>query len=115
MSRSLDFNAIERPTLDVTMRDEARTVLHVSAPTEAFVEEMEALAPTITKMKTGGNTHELFAKMFEFFAKILSYNEEGLKVTAKDLRDVYKLTLVDLFALYGEYMAFIEELQSAKN
>ena len=115
MSRTLDFNAIERPSLEVTMRDEARTVLHVSAPTEAFVEEMEALAPTITKMKKGGNTRELFAQMFVFFAKILSHNEEGLSVTAEDLRKVYKLTLVDLFALYGEYMAFIEEIQSAKN
>lgn len=115
MSRTLDFNAIERPTLDVTMRDEARTVIHISAPTEAFVEEMEALAPTITKMKKGGNARELFSKMFDFFAEILSHNEDGLKVTAEGIREVYKLTLVDLFALYGEYMAFIEELQSAKN
>lgn len=115
MSRSLDFNAIERPTLDVTMRDEAHTVLHISVPTEAFVEEMESLSPTIDKMKKGGNTRELFKALFEFFAKVLSHNEDGLEVTADDLRKVYKLTLVDLLALYGEYMAFIEELQSAKN
>lgn len=115
MSRSLDFNAIERPTLDVTMRDDDRTVIRVSAPTQAFVEEMEALGPTITKMKKGSNTRELFKAMYEFFAKVLSHNEDGLEVTAKELRDVYKLTLIDFFALYGEYMAFIEELQSAKN
>lgn len=115
MSRSLDFNAIERPTLDLTMRDEAHTVLHISAPTEAFVEEMESLGPTIDKMKKGGDTRELFQALYEFFAKVLSHNEDGLKVTAEELRNVYKLTLLDIFALYGEYMAFIEELQSAKN
>lgn len=115
MSRTLDFNAIERLTLDVTMRDEAHTVIRVSVPTEGFVEQLEALKPTIAKMKKGGNSAELFNQVFDFFAKVLSHNEDQLEVTAKDLRDKYKLTLIDLFTFYRAYMAFIEDIKFAKN
>lgn len=115
MSRTLDFNSIERPTLNVTMRDEARTVVRISVPTEGFVEQLEALKPTIAKMKENSNTAELFNSMFGFFAKVLSHNEDRLEITAEDLRDKYKLTLVDLFTLYSAYMAFIKDIKTAKN
>lgn len=115
MSRTLDFNAIERPTLNVTMRDEAHTVVRISAPTEGFVEQLEALKPTIAKMKKGNNTAELFNQMFSFFAKILSHNEDKLEITAADLREKYKLTLIDLFTLYSAYMGFIDDIKTAKN
>lgn len=115
MSRTLDFNAIERPTLNVTMRDEARTVIRVSVPTEIFVEQIEALKPAIDKIKEGNNTQELFNQMFIFFAKILSHNEDKLEITAEDLRGKYQLTLTDLFAFYGAYMAFIDDIKTAKN
>lgn len=114
MSRSLDFNAIERPTLDIIMRDKDHTVLHVSAPTVDFVERMQALEPTIKKMKNG-DVRENFKKLYAFFAEVLSHNEDCIKVTAEDLRDVYKLNLVDLLAIYGAYEAFIDDIKNAKN
>ena len=114
MSRTLDFNAIEKPTLDVTMRDKERTVLHLSVPSVDFVEKMQALEPTIKKMKNG-STRENFIKLYGFFAEVLSHNEDCIKVTAEDLRDIYKLNLVDLFTLYSAYEAFIEDIKNAKN
>lgn len=115
MSRTLDFNSIERPTLDVTMKDEARTVVRVSAPTEGLVERLEALKPTIAKMKKNSSSAVLFNQVFDFFAKILSNNEDRLEITAEDIRDKYKLTLVDFFIFYSAYMAFIEDIKTAKN
>lgn len=114
MSRVLDFNAIEKPTLEVTMRDKERTVLHLSVPSVDFVEKIQALEPTIKKMKNG-STREVFMKLYGFFAEVLSHNEDFIKVTAEDLRDVYKLNLVDLFMLYDEYKDFIEDIKNAKN
>lgn len=115
MSRALDFNAIEQPTLDVTMRDADRTVLHLSVPSVEFVEKLEAMKPLIAKMKKGDNAVETVKKVFTFFAEIFSHNEDGIRVTAEDLRDVYKLNLLHLIKLYGEYMGFVEDISSAKN
>jgi hypothetical protein len=118
MSRTLDFNAIEKPTLDVTMRDEERTVLHLSVPSVDFVEKIQALEPTIKKIKSGGGLAELretVKKFYGFFAEVMSHNEDCMKVTAEDLRDVYKLNLVDLLQFYSAYNAFIEDIKNAKN
>ena len=115
MSRSLDFNAIEQPTLDVTMRDTDRTTLHLSVPSVDFVEKLQALEPMLAKMKKGNNAVESVKQVYSFFAKIFSHNEDGIEVTAEDLRDKYKLNLVHLFQLYGEYMGFIDDIKNAKN
>jgi hypothetical protein len=115
MSRALDFNAIEKPTLDITMRDKDHTVLRLSAPTVDFVERMQALEPTIKKMKEGNDVRENFKKLYGFFAEVMSHNEDCIKVTAEDLRDVYKLNLVDLFKFYSAYEAFMDDIKNAKN
>ena len=115
MSRSLDFNAIEQPTLDITMRDKERTVFRLSVPSVAFVEKMQALEPVLAKMKKGGNAIEAVKKVYDFFAEVVSHNEDGIKVTAEDLREVYGLSLMDLLALRAMYMDFISDINSAKN
>lgn len=114
-SRAIDFNAIEQPTLDVTMRDKDKTELHLSVPSVEFVEKIQALEPVLSKMKKGENAVEAVKKVYTFFAEIFSHNEDGIKVTAEDLRDKYKLNLVHLFQLYNEYKAFIEDINNAKN
>lgn len=115
MSRSLDFNAIEQPTLDVTMRDEKRTVLHLSVPSVDFVEKLQALEPVLAKMKKGNNAAESVKQVYSFFAKIFSHNEDGIEVTAEDLRDKYRLNFLHLLQLYAEYKGFIDDIKNAKN
>lgn len=114
-SRVIDFNDIEQPTLDVTMRDEDKTVLHLSVPSVEFIERLQALEPVLKEMKKGGNAVESVKKLYAFFAEIISHNEDGIKVTAEDLIKKYNLNLVHLLQLYGVYMAFIEDLNNAKN
>lgn len=115
MSRALDFNAIEQPTLDITMRDKDRTVLHLAVPSVEFIEKLQALEPVIAQMKKGDNAVESIKKLYGFFAEVLSHNEDGIRVTAEDLRDVYKLNLLHLLKLYPEYMGFIGDIENAKN
>lgn len=115
MSRALDFNAIEQPTLDVTMRDENRTVLRLSVPSVEFIEKVQALEPVLAKVKKSGDAREMLDKLYSFFAEIVSHNEDLVKVTAEDLRNVYKLSIMDLFALYAMYKEFIRDIENAKN
>lgn len=115
MSRALDLNAIEQPTLDITMRDKDHTVFHLSVPSVEFVEKLEALKPVMAKMKKGGNAIESVKKVYGFFAEIFSHNEDGIRVTAEDLRDVYRVNLLHIVQIYGQYMAFIEDMTNAKN
>lgn len=114
-SRVIDFNDIEQPTLDVTMRDKDKTVLHLSVPSVEFLEKIQALEPVLKEMKKGNNAIESVKKVYTFFAEILSHNEDGIKVTAEELRGKYNLNLVHLLQLYGVYMAFIDDINNAKN
>ena len=114
-SRVIDFNDIEQPTLDVTMRDEDKTVLHLSVPSVEFVERLQTLEPVLKEMKKGGNAVESVKKLYAFFAEILSHNEDGIKVTAEDLRIKYRLNLVHILQLHSAYMAFIGDINDAKN
>lgn len=115
MSKSLDFNAIQQPVLDLTMRDDAHTVVHVSAPSVDLVERIQALDPLIKKLAKGGDAREVFHKIYEFYAEVMSNNEDHLEITADTLRNVYKLSLMDIFALHAVYMEFIEDIKNAKN
>lgn len=115
MSRALDFNAIDQPTLDVTMRDKDRTVLHLAVPSVEFVEKMQALKPVIEEMQKGDNAVESVKKLYGFFAEVFSHNEDGIRVTAEDLRDVYKLNLLHLLKVYPAYLSFIDDIENAKN
>lgn len=114
-SRFIDFNAIEQPTLDVAMRDKDKTVLHLVAPTVELIEKLQALEPVLTKMKKGDNAVESLKKLYTLYAEVFSNNEDGIKVTAEDLRDRYKLNLVHLIQLYAPYMDFIADINNAKN
>lgn len=114
-SRVIDFNDIEQPTLDVTMRDKDKTVLHLSVPSVEFIEKLQALEPVLAKMKKGDNAVESVKKVYAFFAEIFSHNEDGIKVTAEDLLKKYNLNLLHLLRLYGVYMDFIADINNAKN
>lgn len=114
MARELNFNSLERPHLKLTMRDAAHTVLRVTVPTEELVEKLTACA---------GELHVVLEKKdddatraaWDLLADLLSYNMEGVKVTAGDLRGKYGLYLDDAIVLVKAYMDFIAELTNAKN
>lgn len=114
MARELNFNSLERPHLKLTMRDANHTVLRVTTPTEELVEKLTACA---------GELHEVLEKKdadatraaWDLLADLLSYNMEGVKVTADDLRGKYGLYLEDAIVLMKAYLDFITELTNAKN
>lgn len=110
----LDFNAITAPTLPLVMCDAEKTEIVVTTPTEGLVEELQAMAPELTKALNADDAASIEA-VYILAAKLVSCNRAGLQVTADDLRNKYKLNLEALIVFYNVYLGFLNEITSAKN
>lgn len=114
MAKTLDFNVIVPPTLPLVMRDPERTKIDVVAPTEGLVEELEAVAPAM-KESLEADQKAATPAIYGLAARLISCNQQGLVVTAEELRDKYKLNLEALIVFYNTYMDFLNEVADAKN
>ena len=114
MAKSLDFNKINRPVLQLIMQDDEKTVIKVSTPSEALIEELEASLPEIQRI-TAGNNKEAIECAYELAAKLINYNRSFVKVTPEELRTKYCLDLESLVIFFSAYIDFISEITNAKN
>lgn len=110
----LDFNSIQQPTWPIKLKDDARTLVHLSYPSLEMVERLDALTPTLQKVAEtkDGNT---VRAVFTFLAEVMSCNDDGFTFTAEELRDKYRMTLLDAFRFVAGYTEFIKEANDAKN
>ena len=113
MAKTLDFNLVSPITLTLVMRDDARTEITVSTPTEMLVEELQALAPELKNIMNANDAESIKA-IYELAAKLISCNRNGLKVTAEELSGKYKLNLEALIVFYNVYLDLITEMINAK-
>ena len=114
MTKSLDLNALEQPTLELTLRDTKRTTFRLIYPSTKLVERFMSAAKELTavsKSKDAGAIKSLYA----LTAEIISCNQDDLQVTAEELRDVYRVRFADLTFIFAAYLDFIKELTEAKN
>lgn len=112
--KALDFNALTQPTWQITLKDDAHTAVNLAAPTVDLVERLIAAEPELSeaaKTKDGRTIRAVYA----LTAEIMNCNDDGYTFTAEELRDKYRLTLLDVFRLHAGYMEFIQEMQNAKN
>lgn len=112
--RELNFNSVQRPTLMLTMKDEAQTKIPVSMPTEQLIEQLQAVGPDLTAA-VQNNDEALLLQIYDLAAKLISCNRVMVKVTSDELRFKYHLNLEDLVLFFGAYVDFIDEIQNAKN
>lgn len=115
MTRKIDFNKFEQPTIAVTFRDEAQTTIHVTAPSVELVEKLDTNRDEITARLKANTGWKSLQPLYEFAAELMSENEEWLEITAEDLKRKYKFTYIMLFTFFVEYMGFINDIKSAKN
>lgn len=114
MSKTLDFNTIQRPTLLLTMLDDAKTQIRVSTPTESLVAELAEVAPTLeTLVETSGK--EAIDAIYDLAARLISCNRDCLAVAAEDLRNKYRLNLESMIVFFDVYVDFINDITNAKN
>lgn len=112
--KMLDFNALQKPTWPVKLKDDAQTIVNLSVPTVDLVNRLIAAAPElqdVAKNKDGDTIRAVYC----LIADLMSCNEDGFSFTAEELRDKYKMTLLDVFHFAAGYMEFLKEMQDAKN
>ena len=115
MKRTLDFNSIDLPRLELIFRDEARTRVTVMAPTLEMVEEIQANSSAL-KAALGGEQNGSLVAVYDMVAKFISRNEEGITVTGAELRDRYGWDDLGYLVIFIQaYIALIDEIKSAKN
>lgn len=114
MAKVLDFNSLQRPTLELVMPDEKRTKLRLVCPTESLVERLEAAMKELTEVLEKKDVTSIRA-CFDLAADLFSCNDTGLQVTAEDLRDKYRLGLDALVVFFSTYVDFLDEIKNAKN
>lgn len=111
MAKVLDFNAITGSMLDLTMADEAHTVLHLDYPTEELVRELMGL--DLESMKKGDQAG--VSMVYDLAARLINHNLDYVTVTAEELRGKYGLNLRNVIVFYSAYLDAINQLANEKN
>ena len=119
MAKTLDFNKLHRPVLPLVMCDEAKTVIKVTTPSEALIEELQETLPEL-EVVMSGEDEDAVDCCYTLAAQLVSCNLAGLDVTAEELRTVYwpKDKIINnlyLVTFYDAYASFISEIHNAKN
>lgn len=114
MAKILDLNALEQPILELTMRDEKKTIFRLTTPTTKLVERFIAAKAELADIAQSGNVEKI-QSLYAITADIISCNLDFVKVTAEDLKDKYGVKLGDIIVIFTAYVSFINEYNSAKN
>lgn len=112
MAKTLDFSRLKVPVLSLVMNDEEKTKIEVCVPSVALIEELEATLPLLQETLKG-ESYDVLRSTYEFTAKLVSCNVNGITVTGEELRDKYNINEKFLIIFYQAYLDFIEE--STKN
>lgn len=113
MSRVLDLNSVQSSFMDLTLRDDAHTMVQLDIPTEALVNELQNMGPELKKMETGDRT--AVNMIYDLAARLINCNSDFLTVTGEELRTKYRMNLVVMLTFFKSYMGFINELSNQKN
>lgn len=112
--KMLDFNAVEQPTWPIKLKDDDHTVVNLVTPSAGLVDCLIAVTPELqeaAKTKNGKTIHAIY----DLIADVMNCNNDGFTFTAEELRDKYRLTLLDIFKFVAGYLEFLKEMQDAKN
>ena len=119
MAKTLDFNKLNRPTLQLVMCDEDKTVINVTTPHEALIEELAANLDEFQSI-IKSEDEEAVKACYGLAARLISYNTADMEVSVEDLRGKYWpaeriANQLYLMAFFGAYVDFIKEINNAKN
>ncbi len=110
----LDFRSFNQKTWEIVLCDEAGTTLHLTAPSEELIEKLTANLQTLTTIFES-HDEKMFESAYDLAADFISCNIEKLKVTGEELRHKYGFGTIYMTVFFKQYMAFVNEIQNAKN
>jgi hypothetical protein len=111
IKRVLDLNTAQRPTLELTLCDKERTVLHIGMPTEADINELQAM--DFSSLESGEQADA--SAVYDMAARLINCNRDGVKVTGKSLRTKYGMDLELAVVFFEAYTEFINTIANEKN
>jgi hypothetical protein len=114
MIKKLDLNALEQPTLELTLLDADKTTFRLMCPDVKLVERFMVASRELSAVQTSGDAKAI-KKLYALTAEIISCNQDGIDVTAEELRDKYGVKFVHLIFIFKDYLDFIKEINEAKN
>ena len=114
MAKMLDFNALQHPTLPITLKDANRTVVHIAPPTVKLLERLQAVAPDLTEIAQQKDNRMTNA-LYSLIADLINCNDDGYVFTGESLMGEYNMSLYDVVFFIRAYFDFIKEIQDAKN
>ena len=114
MAKTLDFNKLNRPTLQLVMMDDAQTSIKVGTPSEVLIEEMQAALPELQSIMSAGDKAAVEC-CYDLAARLINHNYSGVTMTGEELRSKYRLGIDGLVIFFNAYLDFIHEITNAKN
>lgn len=114
MANVVNFNRHRPPILPVELLDDENTVIHVTPPTVDLQDELRARLPELNALLNGDDDEKRTA-LFDLAARLMSCNRNMRKITAEQLRTVYRIDEEDLIVFYNAYANFLADLENAKN
>ena len=113
MARTLDLNNVQQSFMDLTLQDDAHTVVHLDITTEANVNKLLSISADLEKLKSGNR--EGLDAVYDLAAQIINCNLDYFTTTAQELRGKYRMNMYTLIAFFSAYLGFINELSNQKN
>lgn len=110
MAKTLNFNNLKKRYFTVTLADEKETTLMISTPTKEIMDEFIALKDSLTAENMG---EDAIDELYGLCAKIMSRNKGGIKITQKELSQMFDFE--DVIIFIRSYTEFINELTNSKN
>lgn len=105
--RTLDLNKEKTILLKVILHDEKKTAASLCIPPLGIIEEMRDFNFTDAK-----NAED---QVYSLLCLIMNINAEGIKFTAEDLKDKYKVEISDVWTILAAYKEAIFDLTNQKN
>lgn len=113
MAKVLDLNSAQHSIMDLTLSDDARTVVHLDYPSEALVQELETMQGQLNGMAKGDRA--AVERIYDLAASLINCNLDLFVVTGEELRTVYKMHALSAVKFFSSYLDAIEELRNSKN
>ena len=114
MAEVLDFSRHRPPTLPVVFNDEAKTSISVTPPSVDLVDELISNAENLQQLLLQDDD-SMVESLYDLAARLMSCNRNLKKISAEQLRKVYKLEEADLAEFFTAYTEYLHELKNAKN
>jgi hypothetical protein len=109
MSKSLNFNTINKHYLNITFADEKATTILVCMPTKSLLRELTEFTANLK----AENSLETIDELYSICAKTMSRNKTGVVITKEFLEDIFDYE--DVLIFLKSYMSFVGEVAGRKN